>query len=187
MHAKNPPMAYSDMVEDAKAVRDNSKLYKAKSLEISDERISSIVAKCTHDLSVISAHENHITLADTQAVKDYTIAYFTACIQASCFPSVSGWARSMGISRRAIYDFRNNKPEHETSKWIDITLDAFSDILSEAALRNNCNSIIAIFIQKAQYGMREQEEHIKPIMENKLGVIPSSAEIKEKYKYLPED
>lgn len=186
MNAKHPPMTYHDMIEDAKEIRENSKLYKAKSLEISDERITSIIAKCTADLASI-VDGKHITLNDTEMVQDYTIAYFSACAKASCFPSVSGWARSMGLSRRAIYDFRNAKPDHDTSKWIDLMLDTFSDILSEAALRNNCNSIIAIFIQKAQYGMKEHDEHIKPVMQDQLGETLSAEEIKNKYKDLPED
>ena len=55
------------------------------------------------------------------------------------------------------------------------------------ALRNNCNSIVAIFIQKAQYGVHEQDEHIKPIVENPLGAPLSTEEIRERYKDMPED
>ena len=68
-----------------------------------------------------------------------------------------------------------------------MTLDAFSEVLTESALRNNCNSIVAIFIQKAQYGMREQDELIKPVLDSPLGKITSSEEIREKYKDLPDD
>jgi hypothetical protein len=31
----------------------------------------------------------------------------------------------------------------------------YSDILTDASLRNNCNPIVAIFIQKALYGLRD--------------------------------
>ena len=174
------------MLEDAKSVRNNSKVYKAKSLEISDARISALVAKCAIELSQ-SANNDPVALNDTDIVKSRTIAYISACAEASCFPSVNGWARSMGMSRSAIYDFRNRNPEHETSRWIDLTLDAFSEVLSESALRNNCNSIVAIFIQKAQYGMREQVELIKPVINNSLGLLQSADEIREKYKDLVDD
>lgn len=179
-------MPFNAMIEDARSVKGNSRLYKAKSLEVSDARISDLVAKCAVELSS-SAAGKPIALNDTDTVKQQTIAYIRACAEAACFPSVSGWARSMGFSRNALYDFRNRNPEHETSRWIDMTLDAFSEVLTESALRNNCNSIVAIFIQKAQYGMREQDELIKPILDNPLGKITSREEILEKYKDLPED
>ena len=187
MPGRNLPMTYNAMLEDAHSVKDNSKLYKAKSLEISDARISQLVARCAIELSS-SASNKPLALSNTDEVKTRTIAYITACAEASCFPSVNGWARSMGLSRNAIYDYRNRNPEHETSKWIDLTLDAFSEVLTESALRNNCNSIVAIFIQKAQYGMHEQDEHIiKPIVENPLGAPLSTEEIRERYKDMPED
>ena len=186
MPGKNAPMSYNAMIEDARNIKDNSKLYKAKSLEVSDARISELVAQCAVELTN-SAACDPITLNDTETVKQQTIAYISACAKAACFPSVNGWARSMGFSRNALYDFRNRNPEHKTSQWIDMTLDAFSEIITQSALRNNCNSIVAIFIQKAQYGMREQEEHIKPVLDSPLGKITSSEEIREKYKDLPDD
>ncbi len=186
MSAKNAPMSYNSMIEDARSVKTNSKLYKAKSLEISDARISELVAQCAVEL-LNSASCKPITLNDTETVKQQTITYISACAEAACFPSVNGWARSMGFSRNALYDFRNRNPEHETSRWIDMTLDAFSEIITQSALRNNCNSIVAIFIQKAQYGMREQNEYIKPIVDDPLGKIASREEIIDKYKDLPED
>lgn len=110
-------------------------------------RKSALVSKTTAEL-VEAATAEAISLTDTETVKARTVLYLKACEASSSFPSVAGLARSMGLSRQAIYDCINRNSPVETAAWLEVVRDAFSDLLSEAALRNNCNNITAIFCKR---------------------------------------
>ena len=64
----------------------------------------------------------------------------------------------MGLSRQALYDVMWRQSPPRTAGWLDLCRDSFSDILAGASLRNDCNNITAIFLQKALYGLRESVE-----------------------------
>lgn len=145
------------MVEAGAERRKNSSLYKAQSAEFVDEQLAALVAKTAGEL-VEAATMNPVSLTDTETVKARTVLYLKACETSSSFPSVAGLARSMGLSRQALYDCIQRNSPRETAEWLELCRDAFSDLLSEAALRNNCNNITAIFLQKALYGLRETTE-----------------------------
>ena len=92
----------------------------------------------------------------------------------------------MGLSRQAVYDCMWRKSPPETAAWLELCRDTFSDILSESALKNNCNSIVSIFLQKAVYGLRESVEVVAR-NEPTQGEYPSYEEIAAKYADLPDD
>lgn len=137
--------------------RKNSSLYKAQSSEFVDGELSALIAKTTQELAE-AATAGPISLTDTAEVKRRTLYYLRACEESSSFPSVNGLARSLGLSRQSLYDTISRRSPVKTAEWLELCRDSFSDILAEAALRNNCNSITAIFLQKAVYGLRESVE-----------------------------
>ena len=57
--------------------------------------------------------------------------------------------------------------------------DSFSDILAEASLRNDCNNITAIFLQKSLYGLRETVEIVAKT-EEPLGTTPDQRALEER-------
>lgn len=130
--------------------------------------MSALIAKTTQELAE-AATAGPISLTDTAEVKRRTIIYLRACEESSSFPSVNGLARSLGLSRQALYDTISRKSPAKTAEWLELCRDSFSDILAEASLRNNCNSITAIFLQKAVYGLRESVEIVASKPENPLG------------------
>lgn len=149
-----PAQSFAEMVEDGEQQRRTSKLYKAESAAFVDERLSDLLKRTTAELAEAATTEP-VSLQSTADVKARTILYLRACEAASCFPSFAGLARSMGLSRQALYDCIWRKSPPATAAWLEICRDCFSDILAESALRNNCNSIVSIFLQKAVYGLRE--------------------------------
>lgn len=183
---KNPSQTYAEMIDSTSNKRNTSKLYKAQSLEVSDDRISETVDKVGCELSAIATSGKRVSLNDTETVKAQSILYVKACTQTASCPSMSGWARCMGMSRHAIYDFIRRHPDHPTSEWAMICHDAFSDILAESALRNNCNSIVSIFLQKAMYGMNDNPATMPVIITDQSDEL-TAEEIARKYSDIPDE
>lgn len=156
-----------EMIESGRQQRQSSKLYKAQSAEFSEMRISELISKTTKELGEVAKTEP-VSLSDTAKVQERTILYLRACQDAAALPSIAGLARSMGLTRRSLYHCIENCSPAATAHWLEVCKDAFSDILSDTALRNDCNSIVAIFLQKAQFGLRESVEIIAKT-ENPIG------------------
>lgn len=181
---KTPAQTFTEMVEAGREQKKTSKLYKAESAEFVDDRLTTLISKTTAELADAATAEP-VGLRDIEEVKRRTVLYLKSCEATATFPSVSGLARSMGLTRRAIYHCIEHKSPAPAAEWLELVRDTFSDILSESALRNNCNSITAIFLQKALYGLRETVELVatqQPI----YGEQKSIEQIELEYAALPD-
>lgn len=179
-HGKNTPaQTFTEMVEAGTERRKNSNLYKAQSAEFVDGELSALIAKTAEELTTAATAEP-VSLSDTQEVKRRTVLYLRACEESSSFPSIAGLARSMGLSRQSLYDctWRNSPPE--TARWLELCRDSFSDILAEAGLRNNCNGVVSIFLQKALYGLRETVELVAKRDDGALGPLADKATLEQR-------
>ena len=56
--------------------------------------------------------------------------------------------------------WRSRHPETLTAQWLEMCNDLFADILNQSALKNNANTMSAIFLSKALYDMRDINELI---------------------------
>lgn len=173
-----PAQTFPQMVEAGTEQKRQSKLYKAESAQFVDERLSALVGKTAAELAT-AAEAKPVSLADTELVKERTILYLKACEASSSFPSVAGLARSMGLSRQALYDCVWRRSPPSTAEWLELCRDSFSDILAEASLRNDCNNITAIFLQKALYGLHETIEVVAKA-EEPLGTTPDQRALEER-------
>lgn len=179
-HGKNvPAQTFSEMVAEGEAKRKGSKLYKAEAAAFVDEQLAALVAKTAGEL-VEAATAEPVSLMDTETVKARTVLYLKSCEASSSFPSVAGLARSMGLSRQALYDCIQRNSPQDTAAWLELCRDAFSDLLSEAALRNNCNNITAIFLQKALYGLKESVEIIAKRDDGPLGPLADQKALEQR-------
>lgn len=181
-----PAQTFSEMVETGQERRKTSKLYKAESAEFVDDRLTALISKTTAELAGAATAEP-VGLRDTDEVKRRTVLYLKACEETATFPSVSGLARSMGLTRRAIYRCIERRSPSATAEWLELVRDTFSDILSESALRNNCNSITAIFLQKALYGLRETVELVATQQPSVYGEQKTIEELEAEFAALPDD
>lgn len=156
-----------EMIESGRQQRQSSKLYRVQSAAFAEARIAELISKTTKELGEVAKTEP-VSLSDTATVQERTILYLRACQDAAALPSVAGLARSMGLTRRSLYHCIENRSPAATAHWLEVCRDAFSDVLSDTALRNDCNSIVAIFLQKAQFGLRETVEIVAKT-ENPIG------------------
>ena len=178
-HGNNvPAQTFQEMIETGSEQKKQSKLYKVESSQFVDERLSALVAKTASELAE-AAESEPVSLKDADAVKHRTILYLKSCEATSTFPSVAGLARSMGLSRQALYDCVWRKAPPETARWLELFRDSCSDMLAEASLRNDCNNITAIFLQKSLYGLRETVEVIAKADEP-LGNVPDQRALEER-------
>ena len=175
-HGNNTPaQTFQEMVETGSEQKKQSKLYKVESAQFVDERLSALVGKTAAELAT-AAESKPVSLADTDLVKERTILYLKACEASASIPSVAGLARSMGLSRQALYDCIWRRSPAGTAEWLELCRDSFSDVLAEASLRNDCNNKTAIFLQKALYGLRESIEIVAKT-EEPLGATPNQLEL----------
>lgn len=136
--------------------RGNS-IYKKESGEYQEGKLRELVAAKTSELVAVTTKEK-ISLEDIETIKVRTIAYLRACEETGTFPSSLGLARSLGYSDRALRNWRTQKPSSETAQWLEMFNDLCADVLNQSALKNNANSIVSIFLNKAMYGFRETNE-----------------------------
>lgn len=152
MTAHKEIMTQTEMIATEKQKRATSKIYKGEAMQLTDDAISGIVSRGLAEL--VNADREKIDMADAEQVKKVSLEYIHSCAAASTLPSVAGLARAMGCARWTLYHWMK-KRDTDTGRWLSMCQDLFSDLLSEGALRNNVNGIVAIFLQKAQYGLRD--------------------------------
>lgn len=176
---KNPAQSYLEMTESMTASKEKGlalekghSIYKEKSGEYQEDKLRELVAAKTSEL-IETATKEKVSLEDIESVKARTIVYLRACEETSTFPSSLGLARSLGYSDRALRNWRNYKSDTETAQWLEMFNDLCADVLNQSALKNNANSIVSIFLNKAMYGFRETNELI--LTPNKPGYEEEAA------------
>ncbi len=161
---KNNAQSYEEMTESMIENRDKGvsnkrgvSIYKEKSGEYQQEKLRELVSAKTTELVEMATQEK-VSLEDVETVKARTLIYLRACEETGTFPSSLGLARSLGYSDRALRNWRTHKPDSETARWLEIFNDLCADVMNESALKNNANSIFAIFLNKAMYGFVDKSE-----------------------------
>jgi hypothetical protein len=173
------------MLATGQELRKTSKLYRAESTEFNDGRIAALTAKTGAELAV-AATSRRISLDEVDEVKARTLAYLKACEEAAVIPSMSGLARSLGMTRRALESCVERQSPAPTAEWLLLVKDAFSDVLAESALRKNCDSITGIFLLKSLFGLRESVEIVAGQQDSRFGEQKTAEQIAEEYAALPE-
>lgn len=182
--AKRPVLTDSEMDEMNAAIVVDSRLY-SKDMDAS-EKVSGIVLAIGSELENVP---QRITLNDTENVRRVTVRYIQSCYRNGTLPSKQGLGRAMGMSRKALDDFVRRNPDNPSSEFLLVTFDAFSEMMSMASLTGCTQPIVSIFLQKALYGVHENEPE-EPIVNNVLGgnyTDETAAEIALKYSELPGD
>ena len=147
-------MTSAEMIETARKER-SPKIYKQESMEINDEAISQVVRRGLAEIENADK-ANKINLSNVEMVKEVSKQYLKACADSATFPTISGLARAMGVTRRALY-YWMQKTDTETGQWLMVFHDLCSDVLAELALKNNVHPVVGIFIEKAMFGLSETD------------------------------
>ena len=167
--------------EQGLSTRRGQSIYKKESGEYQEEKLRDLIGLNLNELGEIATKER-IALEDVNEVKKRSVVYLRACQETGTFPSSLGLARSLGYSDRALRYWRSRQPNTETAQWLEIFNDMCADILSQSALKNNANNIMAIFLNKALYEMRETSELVVTPNQRDVDEVDYSVEdIKKRY------
>ena len=190
MPGKLSPQTPLEMRESEQARRSGSKLYKQASAEFVDQQIGGMVEQMGRELERAGKAEP-VSLSDIDRVIATTLDYVSACAEASTIPNTTGLARSLGITRQAVYDTIHRNSPKQAARWFSLCKDCFSELLGNASLRNGVNSIVSIFLLKSLYGYKESHEVI--IQNGQAQALTDedrqemAAQLMSKYGDLPED
>ena len=127
-----------------------------------------------------------IKLADTEMVIRTAERYLQSCQRVGTVPSKSGLAVACGCGRKALDTFIRNHPGHKTSEFLEVLFEEFADINIQAGQSGSCHPIFAMFVLKALYQLRENEQ-IAPTAENPLGELTDTDTLMKKYDELTVD
>lgn len=169
------------MDEQNLAVVESSALY-SRDVD-AGTKVSMIVSSIAEQISYVG---EPIEFNDTEKVRDTVIRYLESCDRIHALPSKIGLARACGCDRSAFDKFVRRNPNHKTAIFLQIVTDAFSEALTQASLNGSVQPIVAIFLQKALYGMRENEQIATPV-ESPLGEITDTETLMKKYEELTVD
>ena len=135
----------------------SKKLYKSQSDAHKGDQLQTDIANRIVALQETTGREK-VDFANLEQVKERTYLYLEACREASVFPSVMGLAvHGFGVSRQALnqYLLKNN---NATTDFIELTKDVIADILTNASLYNNANTIASIFQLKNSHAFSDKVE-----------------------------
>lgn len=138
----------SEAKEKGLSVRKGQSIYKKESGEYQEEKLKDLISLGISDLAEYATKEK-VALEDLPEIQKRSLLYLKACEESGTFPSSLGLARSLGYSDRALRYWRNKQPHTETAQWLEMFNEICADILSQSALKNNANNIMAIFLNKA--------------------------------------
>ncbi len=186
-HGKNEAQTMGEMVEDMNeakerglSTRRGQSIYKKESGEYQEEKLKSLISMNLKELAEVATKER-VSLHDLEEVQRRTVYYMKACEETGTFPTSLGLARSLGYSDRALRYWRSRNPESKIAQWLEMFNDMCADILSQSALKNNANNIMAIFLNKALYEMRETSELVITPHTTEEEYKPSVEEIRRRY------
>lgn len=118
---------------------------------------------------------------DLGDVMQRTRKYLDACAQTGTFPSLMGLsAYGLGVSRRAVYKHLQNHQESPSAQFLDRVRDLIADTLTSAALTNNANPVMSIFVLKNGLGFSDAVQ-IEPIIATKSAEDYSEEEMRKRY------
>ena len=181
--AKRPYMTDAEMDDMNEVIPVNSRLYNRD--VAAGEKVSGIVLAIGSELEQVP---QRITLNDTETVRAVTVRYVQSCYRKGTLPSKQGLGRALGMSRKSLDDFVRRNDGHPTTEYLQVTFDAFSEMMSMASLTGSIQPIVSIFLQKALYNVHENEPQ-EPVIPDVLGIGNDSdsmaAFIAEKYENLP--
>lgn len=156
------------------------KMYKAQS----DEHKSDLLqADIENRISTLkgSCNRGKINFDDFEMVKSRTFEYLEACKEACVYPSVMGLAvHGFGISRQRLSKFLSERPNSPAAEFIETVKDVMADILTNAALYRNADSVQVIFQLKNHFGHSDRLE-IEPVQkQDPLGEQLDQAALEER-------
>lgn len=169
-----------DLMRQQKETPGRKKIYK----EQADEHKGGVLAADLERKALAlreSIRMNRVDWSDLEDVQRRCLGYLEACKEAQSIPTVSGLAVfALGVSRQALNGYMRAHPNTATAQFLQQMKDIFADTLEVAALGNNVNSIMAIFVMKNDHD-RADRVQIEPVAQtNPLGELQDPEALRQR-------
>ena len=145
-----------------------NRLYNEVSNELKAQALDNAIAQQQRLLEKAD-NRGHIDLDDLDAVKTACADYLESCRLAGVFPSMTGLAPSMGLSRQRLYQYIRDS-NTESARYLDAVRSAISAVVEQAGLTRAASEALAIFILKNSVDMADKVD---------ITAIPAEPEEKE--------
>lgn len=115
---------------------------------------------------IAAAKKDRVNFDDLEDVQTRTVRYLNACRDSGTFPSINGLCVfGFGVSRNSLYARLKAHPESPVCQYLEGVRDLIADVLVNASLNRNADSIMSIFVLKNNHGFRDsvQVEPVTPV------------------------
>lgn len=129
-----------------------------------------------------------IDISDPVQVEERIWWYFGHCVEYDMKPTVVGMCNSLGIHRDTLNQWKNGVARPGTHQ--EIVLRAYrmmEELWEDYMLNGKVNPVSGIFLGKAMFGYREQQEIILTPNQQNQFTPEDVATIEAKYAELPDD
>lgn len=134
-----------------------NRLYPEVSNELKAAALNNAIAQQQRLLEQAESR-GRIDLDNLDAVKAACAGYLESCRLAGVFPSMTGLAPSMGMSRQTLYAYIRNNATTESARYLDSVRSAISAVVEQAALSRSASEAVAIFVLKNSVDMADRVE-----------------------------
>lgn len=127
-----------------------------------------------------------VDTSDPQNIEDRIFWYFQLCVEQNMKPTVTGFSRALGYSRRTIDYWKNGEYRPENYDVIEKAYDMLEELWEMWMINGQINPASGIFLGKNHFGYKDvQDVVVTP--SNPLGDTVSAEEIEQKYAELPDE
>jgi hypothetical protein len=151
--------------------------------KVNDEQLSKFMAISLKEIKNVADGTVKVSLADTEAVKSYTMNFWKLCIEHSVIPTYINLMSAMGYTRRGGDDFIMRNPNHPTTEWLLFLRDHINSIVSNGSMTGALAPIPSLFFLKT-HGVLEGTDEMPEVRRNDS--TESAETIMEKYSDLPD-
>lgn len=136
---------------------------------------------------IAAAKKDRVNFDDLEDVQARTVRYLNACRDSGTFPSVNGLCCfGFGVDRNSFYYRLKTHPESPVSQYLETVRDLIADVLVNAALNRNADSIMSIFVFKNHHAFRDSVQ-VEPVTPVKSEDDYSAEDMRKRYMLDIED
>lgn len=133
--------------------------------EMTQEVRKAVIRRALDSTKALTKQTERINVSDTARLSEVATDYIERCKDAGLVPNLEGLAASIGCSRRWLYIFCDENPQHPSAALIDRLRSGWMSLrfsLSEARVLDPATVIFIAKNSGLGYSDRQEYEFVKP-------------------------
>lgn len=120
-------------------------------------RIQDIIVSGISEIKT-SVKRDRVRKWDLDRIKSRTFEYLERKVMEKRLPTVEGLAVALGIERRTLYDWMEDRDSKELYEFLTVVREGISNMHTEAAISGQTNTVAWIFYAKNHFGYVDKTE-----------------------------